>query len=584
MGFSAIFPSSSSSSSSSSSLFVSNNNHHCVLRPCDVFSFVGSSSPFLSFGISRQRRVCLSASIAEKKLEFSWLTPDRNDDYGGWAIVETQTEEKMDQKKKKGFNSYFLLGTGVSAVILVAALSYSSFTRKGLKLNSNGPSNVLQRLLTPFSSVANISESSDSSMSNANSVGSEPVSEYEETIETSASESVEKLPRLVNSTVADSTQEEALLLLKKLKIIDYDVKADELCTRREYARWLIKTNSALERNPRYQISMPPAGSVQAFDDVNTEDPDFRFIQALAEAGIVLSKLSDKNDSSDLDGPEVKEIVNFYPESYISRLDLINWKAQLEYACMPRIQEISTKKVGFMDVSTISQEASSELFMDMLAGDKSILRRVFGRSRRFQPQKPATKPQAAVALTSGRMAEAIHTELLRLEAEYASMLAEMEEIRSELLLRGEIQQLWEEKLNEVKSYGQEVARHFNAAISDLEQARKLRDKSLSENLKERAALDCQRKLLLNLKEEVNEMSEKLTCERADFAAQQKNLKDMSIEFRTKQDAVFEAKSILEAEKEAVQMLRSWVEDEARRNQARAQVLEKVGRRWKWNEEA
>lgn len=31
-------------------------------------------------------------------------------------------------------------------------------------------------------------------------------------------------------------------------------------------------------------------------------------------------------------------------------------------------------------------------------------------------------------------------------------------------------------------------------------------------------------------------------------------------------------------------RSWVEDEAQKNQARAKVLEEVGRRWKWDSDA
>lgn len=33
-----------------------------------------------------------------------------------------------------------------------------------------------------------------------------------------------------------------------------------------------------------------------------------------------------------------------------------------------------------------------------------------------------------------------------------------------------------------------------------------------------------------------------------------------------------------------LCRSWVEDEARKNQARAKVLEEVGRRWKWDDQA
>lgn len=79
-----------------------------------------------------------------------------------------------------------------------------------------------------------------------------------------------------------------------------------------------------------------------------------------------------------------------------------------------------------------------------------------------------------------------------------------------------------------------------------------------------------------------MSERLESEKTNFLAEQKDLEIVSIDLKAKQEEIIEVKSILEAEIEALRILRSWVEDEARRNQARGQVLEQVGRRWKWDE--
>jgi hypothetical protein len=45
----------------------------------------------------------------------------------------------------------------------------------------------------------------------------------------------------------DAAQQEAIAVLKKLKIYEDDIVADELCTKREYARWLVRSNSLLER-------------------------------------------------------------------------------------------------------------------------------------------------------------------------------------------------------------------------------------------------------------------------------------------------------------------------------------------------
>ncbi|KAK8625710.1 hypothetical protein V6N13_056871 [Hibiscus sabdariffa] len=98
---------------------------------------------------------------------------------------------------------------------------------------------------------------------------------------------------IVVPVAVDSTQQEALMVLKELAIIEVAVKPDGLCTRREYARWLVRMSSLLERNHRHMIvpSIAFSGSeAAAFDDVGVDDPDFVFTQALAEACIIPSKL------------------------------------------------------------------------------------------------------------------------------------------------------------------------------------------------------------------------------------------------------------------------------------------------------
>ncbi|BBG94428.1 hypothetical protein Prudu_002710 [Prunus dulcis] len=390
-----------------------------------------------------------------------------------------------------------------------------------------------------------------------------------ETVPTSVSQnttsaSTEKLERIIIPAAVDSTQQEALQVLKKLKIIEDDVKADELCTRREYARWIVRINSSLERNAKHRLvpSVSLAGSaITAFDDVSVEDPDFGSIQALAEAGVTPSKLSQR--SSNYDGLKDHGNINFSPE---------RWSIS------------TTSTIGFMDVKEISSEAPAGLYTDMLAEENSILRKVFGQCRRFQPNKPSTKAQAAVALASGRITEAISSELLRIKAENSARKAEMEDIRSELLDREDIQRFWNDKLNEEKTRGLEVEKAYLAALSDLEQEKILQEKNFAEILKEKAAMECQRQLLLSLKEEVNEISEKLASERSTYVAEKCDLQDMLSDLETKQESMLDAKSILEAEIEAIRILRSWVEDEARKSQARAKVLEEVGRRWKWDSQA
>ncbi|KAG5603747.1 hypothetical protein H5410_025239 [Solanum commersonii] len=415
---------------------------------------VFTSYPFLLR--TRIPKFPLSASVSEKVAEVSWGISDPNvfDEYNGWDFVEPPVEKK----KKKGLSKFLVIGMSVSLAAGLGVASYFSLYQKGFKIQFTGPFHESRDSLVS-NEAANKGEDGetvDLSMESAQisemvEGGSDfddknlvlgkfvpfslslnyfrmiavlfissdfsfiphwpklPVHcHFEETSHVSTKGVTRGvLGRITIPFAVDSTQEEALFMLKKLKMIEDDVKADELCSRREYARWLVKVNTQLERSRKHRIvpSVVLSGStIAAFDDVSVEDPDFVTIQSLAEAGIIPSKLSDKELAST---PNVSEDqgVCFFPDRFLSRQDLISWKAKIEYEVTPGIdKEISRKNIGFLDVRDINSEALVELFVDLRAGEQSILRRAFGQAKRFQPDKPSTKAQAAVSLTSGRMEE------------------------------------------------------------------------------------------------------------------------------------------------------------------------------------
>ncbi|XP_031401749.1 uncharacterized protein LOC116211483 [Punica granatum] len=529
------------------------------------------------------------ASLAGQGPELSWGSADSNSEFNGWAVVEYPVVQK---RGKKGLPKFVVGGIGASVAVLLAAIAQLSLSRQGFKFRLCSPLNALQGLLHKTERQANITKDTIPVSSESNTIEFEESSltervpdEIGDAVASGTSKKDVKLQRIIIPAAVDSTQQEALGLLRSLKIIEEGVRADELCTRREYARWLVRINSSLERNPRQRIvpTISLSGSTTAaFDDVSVEDPDFSSIQALAEAGVIPSKLLVKHTNH---GSESQGKFLFLPERFISRQDLINWRVQLEYDFVPGLEEqISSSKVGFRDMKEVGSEISPEFLMDLLAGGKSIIRKVFGQMKRFQPSKPSTKGQAAVALTSGRMMEAIQAELSRVEAENSSRLIEMEEIRSELLGRGDIERVWNEKMKEEAARGLEVEKDYIAAIGDLEEEKILQKKTFEDHVKERAALECQRQLLLSLKEEVDEMSDRLSSERTIYVAEQLSVQEMITELQKKQEGLLDTKSILEAEKEAIRILRSWVEDEAKKNQARAKVLEEVGRRWRWDDQS
>ncbi|XP_010905878.1 uncharacterized protein [Elaeis guineensis] len=548
------------------------------------FSFADRlSGPYLASPVPRQRRSLWLISSVARKLEASWVPVNESseDGFGGWSVCKTEIEDRH------GVPKFLFFGAGASMAILLAALTYCSFSRKGFKLHLTAPFNMFHEKLMPMgSAVDKDTELADLEVHRV----SETQMDDKADTEPNVSEKKNHLSegkRIIVPVAADPIQNEALSVLKKLKIIENDVNADELCTRREYARWFVKANFMLERNPKYRMvpKILIAGSIfRAFDDVSVDDPDFWCIQSLAEAGVIHSKLSCMNSTglSDMGCGHGQGKFSFFPECFVSRFDLVNWKALVEYSFTSEMNEkMSGNKVGLLDLSS-SSDASPQLFVDLMAGDQSIIRRVFGNIRRLQPLKPVTKAQAAVALTSGRMMEAIHAELSRLEAEDLSRQAEMEEIRSELLHRGEIQSFWEERLNKEQDRGIEVEKDLQVALFDLEE-KMAQDESFDDYLKEKAALDCQQQLLLSLTEEVDGVYGRLATERANITAEQESLEKLYVDLCGKQDAIREAKSILEAEKEAIQILRSWVEEEALQVRARAKVLEQAAQRWHCNKE-
>lgn len=153
-----------------------------------------------------------------------------------------------------------------------------------------------------------------------------------------------------------------------------------------------------------------------------------------------------------------------------------------------------------------------------------------------------------------MEKAISAELSRLEAEYRLQKAEMEEIRSELLEKGEIRQFWDEKLQIERSRGVEMEELHQSRISELEEEKIAQQKWFAERLKEKSAIDCQKQLLHSLREDIDEMSQRLTSDKSAYLSEHNKLQEMLSDLETKLESLLDKRSILEAEIEALRILR------------------------------
>jgi hypothetical protein len=160
-------------------------------------------------------------------------------------------------------------------------------------------------------------------------------------------------------------------------------------TRRDYARWLVAANNALYANsPGKQIRPGSTTAQPAFQDINTNDPDFGVIQGLAEAGLIPSRLTGDNSA-----------LLFRPNAPLTRENLILWKVPLDNRkALPAASIDSIKQTwGFQDATKIDPKASQALYADFQNGEQANIRRVFGYTTLFQPKKLVTRAEAAATL-------------------------------------------------------------------------------------------------------------------------------------------------------------------------------------------
>ena len=160
-------------------------------------------------------------------------------------------------------------------------------------------------------------------------------------------------------------------------------------TRREYARWLVAANNKIYANrPAKQIRLAITSTTAAFTDVPKTDPDFPAIQGLAEAGLIPSSLSGDTKN-----------VKFRPNDSLTRAAMMLWKVPLDTRqALPSANIDAVKeRWGFQDTSKIDAGAARAVLADFNNGDLANIRRVFGFTTLFQPNKSVTRAEAAASL-------------------------------------------------------------------------------------------------------------------------------------------------------------------------------------------
>ncbi|RAL52199.1 hypothetical protein DM860_016048 [Cuscuta australis] len=397
----------------------------------------------------------------------------------------------------------------------------------------------------------------------------------------SVSESLQALPgKVLVPAAIDEVHSQALAALQVLKVIEADVQPGDLCTRREYARWLVASSCALSRSIVSKIY--PAMYIEnvtelAFDDITTKDPDFPFIQGLAEAGLISSKLSRGDMQSSSDGEQSP--IFFSPDSPLSRQDLLSWKMALEKRQLPIVDQKMLKQLsGFIDIDKIHPDAWPALAADLASGEHGIIALAFGYTRLFQPDKPVTKAQAAIALATGEAYDVVSEELARIEAE--SMAEKAVTIHKALIAEVEkdVNAIYEKELSLEREKINAVRKLAEDARLELEKIQAEWEEENLALLKERATVDSEMEVFSRLRSEVEEQLHTLVSNKLEISHDKEKLKKLREDVEHESQEISRLQYELEVERKALSMARAWAEDEAKRARDQAKALKEARDRW------
>eukprot|EP00271_Cylindrocystis_brebissonii_P008106 TRINITY_DN22135_c0_g1_i1.p1 TRINITY_DN22135_c0_g1~~TRINITY_DN22135_c0_g1_i1.p1 ORF type:complete len:1300 (-),score=303.89 TRINITY_DN22135_c0_g1_i1:251-4150(-) len=375
----------------------------------------------------------------------------------------------------------------------------------------------------------------------------------------------DRVGRVVVPAAVDHAQAMAFEVLQARKVVEKDVDPAGICSRREYARWVVTASTVLSRRPGDRIfpSMFVEGLTDlAFEDVLPSDPDFPYIQGLAEAGLISSQLSRQDigcgQNPQLLGCSDAAGATFHPDSPLTRQDLISWKVALDQMWLPSADVQAVKKLSsYMDADRIDKDALPAVAYDLAAGEKSIILSSFGYTRRFEPLKPVTHAQAACALALGQAAEVVAEELLRLEFEQMADAAV--EAADEADAESEREAAAHEKLQAERLKREEAEEKAEEARQQLrmeQQARELEKEALTRT---QAEVATERRLLKDLNRQLEEQIAGLQG----VEGERRALEKLRSAAEAEKAAAAEMKGEAEVEKKAFALARAWAEEEAAR---------------------
>lgn len=188
-------------------------------------------------------------------------------------------------------------------------------------------------------------------------------------------------------------------------------------------------------------------------------------------------------------------------------------------------------------------------------DSHILFHVLiGYTRLFQPHKPVTKAQAAIALATGEASDVVNEELARIEAE--SMAENAVSAHSALVAEVEkdANANFEKELSKEREKIDAIEKMAEEARTELEKLRAEREEDNIALMKERAAVDSEMEVLSRLRREVEEQLQSLMSNKVEISYEKEKINKLRKETENESQEIARLQYELEVERKALSMAR------------------------------
>jgi hypothetical protein len=183
--------------------------------------------------------------------------------------------------------------------------------------------------------------------------------------------------------IQDSAAREEILDLSRLDVFEGATGTFEPTRpirRAEFVRWLVRANNAIRKEKDIHLA---EGETATFSDVPPTRADFRYIQGMANAGIVIGY----------------DETTFKPDKPLSREELIAIKCGLDQG---GVQD-KNKNYGSVDLvwhwsdsRKISRRYLDAIYSEYFNSAKNV-DRTFGAIKMFKPQQTVTRGEAAICV-------------------------------------------------------------------------------------------------------------------------------------------------------------------------------------------